>query len=234
MTYRGYQNHLLAQNLGAQFTGCRGIFFKEEKLMQINIDKKTGILLSVIGVLAAAVFLLGFKQIIDHDGDKRGDKMGGMHHSFSSNAMNGSDAMFLQMMIPHHEQAIVMSDLALKISKTPQILELAKQIKAAQNPEITQMKNWLADAGLSEDPGHSMDGMGGMLSAEELDLLTKSSGKEFEKLFLAGMIAHHQGAIQMVNMISNTSSPEIKNFGQTIIKTQSAEIELMNELLGKL
>ena len=148
--------------------------------------------------------------------------------------MTGSDAMFLQMMIPHHEQAIVMSDLALKISKNPAILDLAKQIKAAQNPEIAQMKNWLAEFGFSEDPGHSMDGMGGMLSNEDLQVLSKSSGKDFEKLFLNGMIQHHQGAIQMVNMLSNSKDSELKNFGQTIVKTQSAEIELMYELLKKL
>lgn len=202
--------------------------------MQINIDKKTGILLSVIGVLAASILFLGFKVIPDRDGDHRGNKMDGMHHSSSSDDINGSDAMFLQMMIPHHEQAIVMSDLALQISKTGQILELAKQIKAAQNPEIIQMKKWLADAGLGKDPGHSMDGMGGMLSDEDLDLLAKSSGKSFDKLFLTGMIEHHQGAIQMVNMINNSSNPEIKSFGQLVIKAQSAEIVLMNELLGKL
>lgn len=202
--------------------------------MQINIDKKTGILLSIIGVLIGALLLVGAKEIFDRDGNHRTNKMGGMHHSSSDGDMNGSDAMFLQMMIPHHEQAIVMSDLALKISKTPQILDLAKQIKAAQNPEIMQMKNWLADSGFSEDPGHSMDGMGGMLSAEDLEILTKSSGKTFEKLFLSGMIEHHLGAIQMVNMISNSANPEIKKFGQSIVKTQSAEIELMNELLKTL
>ena len=202
--------------------------------MQINIDKKTGILLSVIGVLIAALFFLGSKEIFDRDGDHRGNKMGGMHHSSSGGDMTGSDAMFLQMMIPHHEQAIVMSDLALKISKNPAILDLAKQIKAAQNPEIAQMKNWLAESGFSEDPGHSMDGMGGMLSNEDLQILSKSSGKDFEKLFLNGMIQHHQGAIQMVNMLSNSKDSELKNFGQTIVKTQSAEIELMYELLKKL
>lgn len=202
--------------------------------MQINIDKKTGILLSVIGVLIAALFFLGSKEIFDRDGDHRGNKMGGMHHSSSGGDMTGSDAMFLQMMIPHHEQAIVMSDLALKISKNPAILDLAKQIKAAQNPEIAQMKNWLAESGFSEDPGHSMDGMGGMLSNEDLQVLSKSSGKDFEKLFLNGMIQHHQGAIQMVNMLSNSKDSELKNFGQTIVKTQSAEIELMYELLKKL
>ena len=202
--------------------------------MQINIDKKTGILLTIIGVLIGALFLIGAKEIFDREGNHRTNKMGGMHHSSSGGDITGSDAMFLQMMIPHHEQAIVMSDLALKISKTPQILDLAKQIKAAQNPEIMQMKNWLADSGFSEDPGHSMDGMGGMLSDEDLDVLAKSSGKTFEKLFLSGMIEHHQGAIQMVNMISNSANPEIKKFGQSIVKAQSAEIELMNELLKTL
>ena len=202
--------------------------------MQINIDKKTGILLSVIGVLIAALFLIGAKEIFDRDVNHKTNKMGGMHHSSSGGDITGSDAMFLQMMIPHHEQAIVMSDLALKISKTPQILDLAKQIKTAQNPEIMQMKNWLADSGFSEDPGHSMDGMGGMLSGEDLEILAKSSGKTFEKLFLSGMIEHHQGAIQMVNMISNSANSEIKKFGESIVKTQSAEIEMMNELLKKL
>ena len=206
----------------------------QEDLMQINIDKKTGILLTIIGVLIGALFLIGAKEIFDREGNHRTNKMGGMHHSSSGGYITGSDAMFLQMMIPHHEQAIVMSDLALKISKTPQILDLAKQIKTAQNPEIMQMKNWLADSGFSEDPGHSMDGMGGMLSGEDLEILAKSSGKTFEKLFLSGMIEHHQGAIQMVNMISNSANSEIKKFGESIVKTQSAEIEMMNELLKKL
>jgi len=206
----------------------------QEDLMQINIDKKTGILLTIIGVLIGALFLIGAKEIFDREGNHRTNKMGGMHHSSSGGDITGSDAMFLQMMIPHHEQAIVMSDLALKISKTPQILDLAKQIKAAQNPEIMQMKNWLADSGFSEDPGHSMDGMGGMLSGEDLEILAKSSGKTFEKLFLSGMIEHHQGAIQMVNMISISANSEIKKFGESIVKTQSAEIEMMNELLKKL
>jgi uncharacterized protein (DUF305 family) len=202
--------------------------------MRINIDKKTGILLSVLGVLIAALFVLGAKEVFDRDGNHFRNNMGGMHHSSSNGEMNGSDAMFMQMMIPHHEQAIVMSDLALKISKTPQILDLAKQIKAAQNPEITQMKNWLAISGFGEDPGHSMDGMGGMLSDEDLDILAKSSGKTFEKLFLSGMIEHHQGAIQMVNIINDSANLELKKFGQSIVKTQSAEIELMNELLKAL
>jgi uncharacterized protein (DUF305 family) len=200
--------------------------------MQIRINRKTGALFSVIGALAVAIFLLGLKSIVGQGNELMGNKLDGMHHTTASDGMNGSDAMFMQMMIPHHQQAIVMSDLALKISKSPQILDLAKQIKAAQNSEISQMKNWLRDAGFGEDPGHSMDGMGGMLSDEELELLAKSSGTTFEKLFLSGMIEHHQGAIEMVNMVSTSTNSEIKSFSQTILKTQSTEIELMRQLLG--
>jgi len=160
--------------------------------------------------------------------------MGGHGHN-SNSQMVGSDAMFLQMMIPHHEQAVVMSDLALSISKDADVLKLAKQIKDAQAPEIIKMQGWLTDAGLSEDPGHSMgDGMGGMLSDSELSALKVSTGKAFDKLFLAGMIAHHEGAIHMVMMIENSPNSEIKNLGQAIVKSQSTEINLMKELLNRI
>jgi uncharacterized protein (DUF305 family) len=201
--------------------------------MQINIDKKTGILLSLVGLLSLALLVVGFNAAYDDDDLHGKGHMDGMHSSESGN-LSGADVMFLQMMIPHHEQAIVMSDLALKISKNSKILELANQIKAAQAPEILQMKAWLAEVGAGEDPGHSMDGMGGMLSEQELETLSRSSGKSFEKLFLSGMIEHHQGAIQMVNMIKNSSNLEIREFGEKIIKTQSAEIGLMNELIAAL
>ena len=202
--------------------------------MQINIDKKTGILLTIIGVLIGALFLIGAKEIFDREGNHRTNKMGGMHHSSSGGDITGSDAMFLQMMIPHHEQAIVMSDLALKISKTPQILDLAKQIKTAQNPEIMQMKNWLADSGFSEDPGHSMDGMGGMLSGAELSALNVETGTKFDILWLKGMTGHHDGAIHMTTMIRDASNPEIKAFGEKVIADQSAQIEQMREMIKRL
>jgi uncharacterized protein (DUF305 family) len=159
--------------------------------------------------------------------------MGGHGHN-SNSQMVGSDAMFLQMMIPHHEQAVVMSDLALSISKDADVLKLAKQIKDAQAPEIMKMQGWLSDAGLSEDPGHSMgNGMGGMLSDSDLSALKGSTGKAFDKLFLAGMIAHHEGAIDMVMMIENSQDSDVKRLGQDIVKSQTAEIELMKELLKR-
>ena len=202
--------------------------------MQINIDKKTGILLSVIAALLISIVLVASGGMRDSDSDN--DQMGMMNgHGHNSNSqMVGSDAMFLQMMIPHHEQAVVMSDLALSTSKDAEVLKLAKQIKDAQAPEIIKMQGLLADAGLNEDPGHSMgDGMGGMLSDSELSALKVSTGKAFDKLFLAGMIAHHEGAIHMVMMIENSPNGEIKNLGQTIVKSQTAEINLMKELLNR-
>jgi uncharacterized protein (DUF305 family) len=200
--------------------------------VQINIDKKTGILLSIIAALLISVVLIASGGMRDSDSDN--DDMGMMagHGHNSNSQMVGSDAMFLQMMIPHHEQAVVMSDLALSTSKDAEVLKLAKQIKDAQAPEIIKMQGWLADAGLSEDPGHSMgDGMGGMLSDSDLSALKGSTGKAFDKLFLAGMIAHHEGAINMVMMIENSSNSDISNLGQEIVKSQSAEVELMKKIL---
>ena len=121
--------------------------------MQIKIDKKTGILLSVIGALAFSIAALSISLLSNKTAHDHSSMMDGMNHSSAGKVLSSSDAMFLQMMIPHHEQAIVMSDLALKISKNEELLALAAQIKAAQNPEIVQMKKWLADDGLGENPG---------------------------------------------------------------------------------
>jgi len=203
--------------------------------LQINIDKKTGILLSIIGALLISIVIVASAGMGNSGSEKDDMGMMGGHGHNSNSQMVGSDAMFLQMMIPHHEQAVVMSDLALSTSKDAEVLILAKQIKDAQAPEIIKMQGWLTDAGLSEDPGHSMgDGMGGMLSDSELSALKVSTGKAFDKLFLAGMIAHHEGAVHMVMMIENSPNSEIKNLGQAIVKSQSAEIDLMKELLNRI
>ena len=171
------------------------------------------------------------------ESDSDSDHMGMMNESgrYSNSQLVESDAMFLQMMIPHHKQAVEMSDLALSTSKDSEILKLAKQIKNAQAPEISKMQSWLTDAGLSQDPGHSMEnGMGGMLTDSEISALKESTGKEFAKLFLAGMVAHHEGAIHMVIMIKNSSNSDINNLGQEIVKSQIAEIKLMQKILKRI
>jgi uncharacterized protein (DUF305 family) len=147
--------------------------------------------------------------------------------SNKSSEFSSQDIMFAEMMIPHHEQAIVMSDLALSISKNPEILKLAQEIKDAQNPEIELMSSWNGvDA--STHMGHTMMGM---LSDEEIDELKAASGVTFDRLFLEGMIKHHEGAIDMAGMIDDSSNNEVAELGKNIITTQRAEIALMKQLL---
>ena len=200
----------------------------------MKIDRKTGILLSLITFFALSSAVLAISLLSNNKDQDHSNMMNGMHHSSAGKVLSSSDAMFLQMMIPHHEQAVIMSDLAIKISTNKELLTLAAQIKSAQNPEIVQMKKWLADDGLGEDPGHSMDGMGGMLSEDELTDLSNSTGKNFDKKFISGMIEHHLGALDMVRMIADSKVAELRSFADSITKTQSAEIDLMRKLLTKI
>jgi uncharacterized protein (DUF305 family) len=134
--------------------------------------------------------------------------------------------MFAEMMIPHHQQAIEMSDLALKNSTNPEILALAQEIKDAQAPEIEQMKSWGASS--MAHMGHMMDGM---LSDEEMSALAAASGSEFDRLFLEGMIKHHEGAIDMAEMVIDSKKAEVAALANAIIEAQRAEIATMKELL---
>jgi uncharacterized protein (DUF305 family) len=142
--------------------------------------------------------------------------------------------MFLQMMIPHHQQAIDISNLALKTSSNEELLALAKVIARDQAAEIVQMKTWIKDAGASEDMGHEAHGMGGMLDDEELSSLSAATGKNFDTLWLKGMTEHHDGAIHMVQMIEDASNMDIKAFGAKVITDQSAQIAQMKKMLAAL
>ena len=112
---------------------------------------------------------------------------------------NDADVMFAQMMIPHHQQAIEMAELAESKSSNQQVLSLAADIKAAQQPEIETMQGWLAEWGVSSDDMDmgEMEHGGGMMSDEDMAALESASGAEAAPLFLEQMIAHHQGAIEM-------------------------------------
>lgn len=202
--------------------------------MQINIDKKSGIFLSIIAVL---LLILGF-MANNRDGNSLGwFNYMGMHsddkQSSAANNFQGSDVMFAQMMIPHHEQAVQISDLALKISKNVEVLKLAAEIKDAQSPEILQMTSWLNQANANLEMGHSM-GMGGMLSDSEIKTLESATGKNFDILFLNGMIAHHEGAIHMAIMAKDSANADVKALGESITKSQTAQILVMKEMLKNL
>lgn len=203
--------------------------------IKFNIDKKTTIFLAIIFSLLLVLALMTFGIVGNHDEDRghMGMHSSGQMMNTQSSYFSGSDIMFAQMMIPHHQQAVEMSDLALKISKDSAILKLANQIKNAQAPEILQMKGWLTQAGASETMDHSM-GMGGMLSGSEIATLSNSTGSTFNKLFLTGMIAHHEGALHMVTMIEDSNNSEVKALGDAIVKSQTAEIVEMKDLLKNL
>jgi uncharacterized protein (DUF305 family) len=142
---------------------------------------------------------------------------------------SAQDIMFAEMMIPHHEQAIEMSDLALATSQDPEVLALATQIKNAQAPEIDQMKSW-GGSHMGSHAGHMMDGM---LTDEEMQMLSKAMGKEFDRLFLEGMIKHHEGAIEMAEMVVDSTNQEVSTLANAIIATQKEEIQSMKELLSR-
>jgi uncharacterized protein (DUF305 family) len=109
-------------------------------------------------------------------------------------------------------------------------LALATQIKDAQAPEIQQMTTWLDSAGASMDMGHDMV-MGGMLSEEQMSALENAQGDEFDKLYLEGMIAHHEGAIEMASMIIDSNNSEARELGLAIVTSQTEEITQMKKML---
>ena len=155
-------------------------------------------------------------------------------------AFNDADVMFAQMMIPHHEQAIEMSDSLLeKDGVDEQVRELAEQIKDAQQPEIDQMKDWLDQWGADEsmgEMGHDMGDMGdGMMSEEDMGRLEDATGAEASQLFLEQMILHHEGAIEMAEVeVENGENPDAVALAERIIEDQTNEIAEMQDLLAAL
>jgi uncharacterized protein (DUF305 family) len=148
----------------------------------------------------------------------------------SLTAFSPSEIMFLQIMIPHHEQAVTISAMAESQTQNAAILDIAKRISEAQQPEIDQMKKLLTDAGLPTFMDHDM-GMNGMIPQSELDKLSQVQDAAFDKLFLAAMILHHEGAIKMTSSILDSSNPDIKQLAENITKIQTSEIAEMKALL---
>lgn len=180
-----------------------------------------------IGLVSA----LALTGCMINDGETE-SSTGGMMSDENSTEFDAVDIMFAQMMIPHHEQAIEMSDLALERSSDPEILALAQQIKDAQTPEIEQMTGWIesADAGMTMD--HDM-GMNGMLSDTEMEALRAATADEFDRLYLEGMIQHHEGAITMAAMITDSQNAEARALADAMISSQTAEIATMTALLSR-
>ncbi|AIV34924.1 DUF305 domain-containing protein [Streptomyces sp. CCM_MD2014] len=158
--------------------------------------------------------------------------------SASQGQHNAADVAFAKGMIPHHRQAVEMAGLAPDRAQSAEVKKLAAAIEKAQDPEIKTLSGWLTSWG-EEVPAegamdHSTHDMGGMMTADEMTGLENSSGKAFDTAFLEMMIRHHEGAVEMAKteQADGAHGPATRMAGE-IISSQSAEIEQMNELLGK-
>jgi len=151
------------------------------------------------------------------------------------------DVLFLQQMIPHHEQAILLSTLAPDRTNSESILDLAKRIESSQHDEILFMKDWLGSRGEESHhikiSNHHMKMMG-MATKTQIEELSALNGFSFDDLFLRLMIAHHRGAIQMVEHLKNQPGSAfdqvLNDFVSDLDNDQSVEIERMNLLLTNL
>lgn len=169
----------------------------------------------------------------------------GMNHSTSGTPSssapaaaadhNAADVTFAQTMIPHHTQAVEMSDMMLKKQNIPtKVTALATRIKAAQGPEIETMTGWLKswNEPTQMTTGHSMTGM---MGDEDMKKLDAAQGTEAARLFLNQMIAHHEGAIMMAKTEDTAGkSADPVNLSKAIVKAQEAEIQEMRDLLAGL
>jgi uncharacterized protein (DUF305 family) len=151
---------------------------------------------------------------------------------------NDDDVMFAQMMIPHHEQAIEMADIALDplVGASDAVKSLATRIKAAQDPEITKMKSFLTSWKERLTPDSSMDhgdSMSGMLSADAMKKLSSLRGADFDREWMNGMIEHHEGAIEMAkDVLKDGKDSAVKALANLVATAQDSEILEMKELLG--
>ena len=159
------------------------------------------------------------------------------------------DQHFIQMMIPHHQGAVDMANLALSKAQHSELKKLAQAIITSQTKEIQEMKNWYKtwydtdvptvsstgmpmhsgtgmNQGMPMNSGLGMDMMQ-MMGMMNMDLTALKNAPNFDRVFIEEMIPHHQMAVMMAAMVLDSPHPELRNLGKAIIQTQSAEIEQM-------
>jgi uncharacterized protein (DUF305 family) len=151
------------------------------------------------------------------------------------------DVIFMQDMIPHHHQAILMADLAADRTNNPELVDLAGRINGSQQDEIEFMQTWLRERGeqvpepTEHDAMHTDHKMAGMATPEQMAKLADADGTDFDRLFLTLMITHHDGAVTMVEELNDKPGsaydPVLYEFTSDIDNDQTAEIERMNSLL---
>ena len=161
---------------------------------------------------------------------------------------NDADVSFAQDMIPHHQQALLMSDMALQAASTDELRELAARIQDAQTPEIEQMTGWLESwdetvpdlEALShmmmghgdDDDSNDMPGMMDVGQMRRMNQMMVGGGLAFDQMWVRMMIEHHEGAIEMAQEEQvDGAYPEAIALAESIEKSQTAEIAEMEQML---
>ena len=165
----------------------------------------------------------------------------------SSSPVSSADVAFMQGMIMHHAQAVEMTSLIPSHTSSKVLIDLGKRINLSQADEIRFMRHWLESRNQSTEMEmhrmNHMDGsmpmsmpmMPGMLTPQQMQALRSAKGKEFDHLFLTGMIQHHGGALQMVKELFDSAGSgqdaELFDFATDVDNGQRAEIRLMEKML---
>lgn len=194
---------------------------------------KETIIAGIVGLILGVLIVPVFMSVMPS-----GNRMMYRDSMMGSNQMMSQiDSHFIEQMIPHHEDAITMADLALVRAEHPEIKTLANNITKAQSEEIEQMKQWYTSWFGNEVPnetfsmGHGRGMMmhGGMMG-NETDIKALESATPFDKEFIEQMIPHHQMAVMMAQMLlRSTNRPEMKHLAENIISAQTKEINQMRE-----
>ena len=191
---------------------------------------------SVLSLLAGASSSASAQAGMDHSMHRMGPEIVIPNGVLYTKA----DVEFMQGMIAHHAQAIVMSRLAEKNGANPQVLKLSRKIDQSQVPEIEIMQQWLRRHDQFAPDTASWHGMrmDGMLTDEEIAALDQAKGVMFDRLFLVGMIKHHEGALKMVDDLFKVKGAgqevDANTFANDVVSAQTAEIGIMRGLLAKL
>lgn len=198
----------------------------------------------IIRLTFAIVIALGLTACSDDEGHDGHDSSSSSNIA-ESEEFNQADVDFATDMIQHHAQALSMVDLTVGRELSPELTQLAEQIREAQGPEIELMVDWLNDwdqpvpatmrdhVNAHGDGEMNMDSdMPGMMSAEDMEALEAAQGGEFEQMFFEMMIQHHEGAIEMAETErADGEYPDAIDLAGTIIDAQQDEIDQMQSLL---
>ena len=200
------------------------------------------------GTVVAGTLLLAGCADDSSDATGHGSMMSSSGSTGSSTSAeadhNDADVAFASGMIPHHESAVAMAQLAQDRATDPRVEALATRIEAAQDPEIETMSGWLADWGAAASSSATDDGTGGMdhddmggmdMGGMDTGALAGVSGAEFDRMFLTMMTEHHRSAVQMAEEeVADGQNADAIALAEAIRDSQNAEITEMQQLLTQL